>query len=398
MNFAGVMEVHLASFPAIVGMVQEGIFPKLLSIGAIILAFGMVVFLHEMGHFLVAKRLGVKVERFAFGFGPEIFGFTRGETRYVIAWIPLGGEVRMSGEMMEDNVTDDPRAFFAQPWYRRFQIAIAGPVMNYVLAFVLFFFIGIMWGFPIRGIMIRNVEPGQPAAEAGLLPGDEIVGIGEEVPLNWSVIVERIQQSPGQALSLQVRRENQELTISVVPKVALSKSAGAEDPRPAGRGRIGIRLEPSPNVLSNERGFITSLFRSGEHIYFWTVTPLKYLGDKLRRFEAPEELSGPLGIAKIISLAARSGLRDFISIIAILSTAIGLFNLLPIPLLDGGHMAFYLWEGITGRPLNKKVFQAAWAVGLTLLLTLVLYATYKDIQRLRSGLFDAPVRVEEPAK
>jgi len=310
--------------------------PSLESIGsflfstiAILFAFCLIVFIHELGHFLVAKKLGVRVERFAFGFGPEIFGFTKGETRYVFALIPLGGEVRMSGEDMSGEAKDDPRSFFAQPWYRRIQIALAGPVMNYILAFFLFFIVGVVWGFPIRGVLVRGLQPGEPAEIAGLLPGDEIIGFSGQTPVNWSDIIDKIKDNPEKELQFVIQRDGQESVISIIPSLDPLK----------GTGRIGIQLEPSPNVLASRRGFLVAITQSAKQIYYWTVTPLVYLGQKLIRFEAPEELSGPIGIAKVISVVARSGLRDFISLLAVLSTAIGLFNFLPIPVLDGGHVA-----------------------------------------------------------
>ena len=176
----------------------------------ILFAFGLVIFVHEFGHFIVAKKSGVKVERFSFGVGPEMFGFQWGETRYCVAWLPLGGEVRMAGEAVEsdgtvpvkaESVEDTSRHFFSQPWYRRFAIALAGPFMNYILAIVIFFGMLMVWGEPIHTnrTEVGEVMAGMPAEKAGLKAGDRIVSIQGEKVDDFPMLASKINARPGLA-------------------------------------------------------------------------------------------------------------------------------------------------------------------------------------------------------
>ncbi len=345
-----------------------------------VLCLGLVVVLHEYGHFLVARFLGVRVERFTVGFGPEIVGWTSGDTRYAICAIPLGGMVKLAGEFMDER-QQKPDEFFSQAWYRRVVIALAGPAMNYLLAFVLFSFVAGAWGVlqPSSEPVVGDVIPGLPAALSSLQAGDRILRINGQGVHSWEEMAELIHQKPDQALKMEITRDQGStiapgpLTISLVPR---------RDPQ-SGMGLIGIM----PRVDKVRMGLGGSFRQGGRDVKAWTMQPLHYLSQKVRKFEGPKELSGPLGIAQMVTKATKEGVSYVIYLIAIISTGLGLFNLFPIPVLDGGHIFLYTIEGLVRRPLSKKVMQVANALGFSLVLTIFLYASYQDVLRLRIGFW-----------
>lgn len=370
----------------------------------VVFAFGLVIFVHEFGHFIVAKRTGVQVDRFSFGLGPEMFGFQWGETRYCVAWIPLGGEVRMAGEMepgAESSLAPrNPREFFAKPWYRRIPIVLAGPAMNYVLAFAVFALVFFVYGNPRLSseAVIGDLAPGYPGQTAGLKSGDRITAVARapktgasasetEAPVavtSWEGLATIIHAAPDIPLDLQVSREEQSGPVSLRVRVVPRK-----DPA-SGHGLIGI----TPSTTFDPVGAVESLRLGGQQTVYWTVYTLTYLKDRLVRREKPE-LSGPVGIATVISKSAQSGLQDYLFLIAMISLGIGLFNLFPIPMLDGGHLMFFLYEGVFRRPAGRRVVAAANAVGLTLLLAILAFATLADVQRLRASRAKPPVEAGE---
>jgi regulator of sigma E protease len=359
----------------------------LISTAGVLFAFGLVIFVHEFGHFLVAKKSGVKVEQFSFGFGKEIFGFQWGETRYTLNWIPLGGFVKMAGETPEDykgpafegksNVdpanADHSRDFMAQPWYRRFMIAIAGPFMNYLLSSIIFFLMLSVWGEPIQTnrTQVGEVMPGKPAAAAGIKPGDHVLSVNGEKVEDFLEVALKIHGRPEQATEVVVKREDQELKFTVVPEKDTARN---------NVGIIGIR-PATPIQDHKEIGVVDSAKKAVWQCWNISRFTLYYLGQKIVAREKPD-VAGPIGITQVIVKAVKTGWEDFFFLIAMISVAIGLFNLFPIPLLDGGHMLYYLIEGITGRPVSEKVMSKANMVGFALLMSLFVFATFNDIQRI----------------
>jgi len=345
-----------------------------------VICLGLVVVLHEYGHFLMARYLGVRVERFTVGFGPEILGWTGGDTRYSICAIPLGGMVKLAGEFMDER-ENKPDEFFSQPWYSRITIALAGPLVNYILAFLLFALVAGVWGIlqPSDQPVIGDMIAGLPAAESQLHIGDRIRKINGHPVDTWEQMADVIHQAPDQKLILEVERPGDSvkepalLSIPLIPK---------RDPE-HGMGLIGIM----PRVDKIKPGFSGSFTAAGRDVKVWTMQPLRYLSQKISRWEGPKELSGPLGIAQMVTKATKEGVSYVIYLIAIISTGLGLFNLFPIPVLDGGHIFLYAIEGIIRRPLNKKVMQVANAVGLSVVLTIFLYASYQDVLRWRLGFW-----------
>ncbi len=341
----------------------------ILSVIAVLITFGLVIFLHEGGHFLVCKYFGVRVERFAFGFGPELLGFTSSGTRFSLCAIPLGGFVKPAGESIED-CSGHPDEYFSRPPGERLLIVAAGPAMNYVLAFLLF--TGVVFG---RGMPEPSKEPaigelaaGMPAAKAGLKEGDLFLRV-DSVPVStWDELASVIHRSPGKSVRIEYQREGVSSTVEVTPQLDPASSHGI----------IGIM----PRVVYKDLG-IAGAAREGLHqCWFWTAFTVKTLAQKIYRREKPD-LAGPVGIVQMVSRAAHSGIEDLVFLIGLISVAIGFFNLLPIPLLDGGHAVLYAWEALSRRKLTVKVVNYANSLGLAVLMSILLFATYNDIMRIR---------------
>lgn len=347
---------------------------------ATLFCLGLVVVVHELGHLLMALYLGVRVERFTVGFGPELFGRTWKGIRYAVCAVPLGGMVKLAGEFMDEH-KHRPDEFFSQPWYRRNLIALAGPVMNYVLAFVLFAFTAGVWGIfqPSGEPVVGDVVPGLPAAEAKLELGDRILKIDGQDVKSWEEMALIIHARPEKKIKLELERSGVSggkprlLKMTLVPK---------RDPQ-QGIGLIGVM----PRVDKIKPGFRGSFKAAARDIKVWTVQPLRYISQKVRHLEGPKELSGPLGIVQMVSKATKEGAAYVIYLMAIISTGLGLFNLFPIPVLDGGHILLYTVEGILRRPLSRRAMQVAHAIGLSVVLTIFLYASYQDVLRWRLGFW-----------
>jgi regulator of sigma E protease len=347
-----------------------------------ILCLGLVVVIHEWGHLVMALRLGVRVERFTVGFGPEIAGWTskRG-IRFAICAVPLGGMVKLAGEMLDER-ENKPDEFFSQPWYGRNLIALAGPLMNYILAFALFALVAGVWGIlqPSSQPVVGDLVTGMPASVAGMKEGDRIVSINNGPISSWEEMATFIHAHPEEKLNVGVERpavSARQAARSL--KVILTPMRDAQ----LGIGLIGIM----PKIDKIKPGVKGSFRAAYQDVKMWTLQPLKYLSSKIRKMEGPKELSGPLGIAQMVTKATREGMAYVVYLIAIISTGLGLFNLFPIPVLDGGHILLYTIEGIIRRPLSRRVMQVANAIGLSLVLTIFLYASYQDVLRWRLGFW-----------
>lgn len=343
----------------------------------VIFVFSLVVVMHEMGHFLVARFSGVRVEKFAIGFGKEIFGFDWKGTRWSFCLLPLGGYVKPAGEDLEE-VTGAQDEFFAKPWYVRSAIALAGPVMNYVLALLCFFAILFFWGevAPSTQPVVGEVVAGYPAQAAGVLVGDKIVAVNGNLIKNWEEVSALIHQSPNVPLDLKIERKQNEaestFILAIVPK--------KDEQR--GVGLIGI----SPRVEYVPQSFSKAVVGAWDKTVLWTQLTLNYLGHTIRERKKPE-ISGPIGIVSIVAKVSQQGLMELISLIALISLSLGLFNIFPIPILDGGHILMYLIEGISRRPLNRKIMNFANVLGMAVLLMIFVFATSQDLMRLKDSFW-----------
>lgn len=345
---------------------------------AVLAVFTTVVMIHELGHFLVCRLLGVRVERFAIGFGKELFGFDWKGTRWSFCILPLvGGYVKPAGEEIEES-TGAPDEFFGQSWYRRIAIAVAGPAMNYFLAFVCFFWLMFYWGRPQASTqpIVGEVVAGFPAQAAGLQKGDRILAINGREITAWEEMAKEIHNHPEKPLDIRFQRKidvgSIEKIIALVPKKDSQR----------GIGLIGI----SPMIELKPEGFVDSLKSAWDQTVFWTEMTLKYLRDSILQRKSPE-LAGPIGIVSIIAKVAREGFQELVSLVALLSLSLGLFNFFPIPLLDGGHIFLFLLEGISGRALTKKTIRIANIIGATFLIAIFIYATQQDLWRLHKDFF-----------
>lgn len=347
---------------------------------AVLFVFTTVVVIHELGHLLVCRWLGVRVEKFAVGFGKEIFGFDWKDIRWSFCILPLGGYVKPAGEEVDDN-TGAPDEFFGQNWYRRIAIAIAGPVMNYLLAFVCFFWLMFHWGQPepSKEPLIGEVVAGYPAQVAGFQKGDRLLAVNGRAVNSWDEAAAEIHRSPGKTIDIKYSHKTQfgeeQKIVALVPK---------KDPR-EGKGLIGI----SPSIVMNPLPFKESARIAYGQCVDLSIMTVKYLGNALKRAVVlrakPDlELAGPIGIVSVIANVVKEGAQAMVSLIAIISLNLGLFNLFPIPLLDGGHIFLYLLEGLNRKPLNKKAVRTANIVGATFLIMIFLFATTQDLTRLKS--------------
>jgi len=343
----------------------------ILSFVAVIITFGMVIFLHEGGHFLVCRWLGVRVEKFAFGFGPELVGFTSGGTRFSICAIPLGGFVKPAGESIDDH-TGHPDEYFSRSPRERLMIVAAGPAMNYVLAFVMFFLVVFFKGVPQGSTqpVIGDLAPNYPAAVAGLKAGDRILKVDSVEVAKWSDLAEYVYVRAGTPVKFTYARDGQVQAVEITPRLdATSK-----------RGLIGI----AQSVEYRKIGFLGAAVEALKECWHWTAYTVTTLAEKIYQREKPD-LAGPVGIVQMVSRAAHSGLENLVQLIGLISVAIGFFNILPIPLLDGGHAVLYIYEWVSRKKLTTAVVGAANSVGLALLMSLLLFATYNDLMRIRDG-------------
>lgn len=354
----------------------------LISAAAVVFTLGLVIVIHESGHFFLCKWFGVKVERFAFGFGPELFGVDYGGTRFSLCAFPLGGFVKPAGESLEDS-TGHPDEYFGQPWNKRLAIVAAGPAMNYLLAWVLFGGMLYAKGMPEVGKapVIGNMMTGFPADIAGLKIDDEITAVEGVGIKSWEELAGRIHKSPGRELELTFLRGTETLKKRVTPK--------KDDA--SGRGVIGIMPRPVYRPVPLWQAGWEGAKQCWELSKFTVET----IASKIVKRERPD-LAGPVGIVQMVSRAARSGWEDLLFLIGLLSVAIGFFNILPVPLLDGGHGAMYLWEGLSGKKLTPNVVAKANGVGIVFLLSLLLFATYNDLLRIR-GERSARIKAAEAA-
>lgn len=347
-------------------------------------ALGVLVFVHELGHFAVAKRLGVKVLRFSIGFGPVIAARKGGETEYALSAIPMGGYVKMLGEEDADEaeaLAEPERAFSTQPVGRRSAIVFAGPAMNFVFAFLvyasLFTLVGVE--LPSNKPIVGGVTMGMPAAQAGLQGGDRIVAINEQPTATWEELSKTVVASNGAPLKLTLERDGKPLEITITPALQDSRTLYGE---PAGKVyRIGIEASHEWQHVGPLQGISVA----AEQTWTASVMVVKGLALMVQGRVPLRELGGPIAIARAAGDQARAGLRQFLSMLAFLSINLGVLNLLPIPALDGGHLAFFGVEGLLRRPLRQRHREIAQQVGLLVLLTLMVFVFYNDIHRLVQG-------------
>ncbi len=347
------------------------------------IVLGVLIFVHELGHFIVARMLGVGVEKFSLGFGPRILGRKIGTTDYRISAIPLGGYVKMVGEAPDAELDDSQVAisFSHKSLLKRSLIVLAGPASNVLLSVVIFFAFLQISGLPIIKPEVGEVQEGMPAQEAGILPGDYIVAVDGRPVTQWDEMAELIKESGGRPLSFEVLRNEIAVLVKVVPRLTSSQNVFGEN-----IDKYVIGITPSGAFTVVRLNPLQAMARGVSET--WRVAEVTVLGiGKILTgaVSAKKALGGPIMIAQIAGEHAKTGVASLIAFIAVLSVTLGIINLLPIPVLDGGHLLFFLIEAVSRRPPNLKMREVAQQVGLFVLMAIMMYVIYNDISRI---LFD----------
>jgi len=348
---------------------------------AAIVVLGILILVHEAGHFFMAKKMGVGVEKFSIGFGKPIYKKKAGETEYIVAWIPLGGYVKMVGDEEDGEEVPQERAHLAynqKPVWRRLLIVSAGPLANLVFA-VFLFAVVYMMGVQIPTTTIHQVLKDSPASSVGLVAGDTIEEIDGVEIADWGRLAELISKSPDKAIELTVRRTGgAEAHIKVTPDSKSSKTIFGEEIK---IGRIGISPEMSIRHYNPFRAVYMGFMKTGEIIYLTGMVIVKIF----QNIVPADTIGGPLMILKIAGDQAQAGLIPLIMFMGVLSVNLGVLNFLPIPILDGGHIFFLAIEAVKGSPVSLKRREIAQQVGMFLLILLMVFAFYNDISRFLAG-------------
>ncbi len=357
------------------------VFPR--SVVAFVVVLGVLVFVHELGHYLAARWRGVHVEAFSIGFGRALFSWTdRLGTVWMIAWVPLGGYVKLHGQERPEDVPDEVRArwrqghtFHEKSVLSRAIVVAAGPIANFALAIVLFFALFAAIGRPVTLAEIGEVLPGSAAAQAGLLAGDRVVGIDSTTIQRFEEIQRIVQANPGRQIVLHVVRADSPRDLVAVPESVVS--AGGKP-----TGRLGVRggrtaFEP----VSVGEAMIGGVTQTWDI----TVQTLEGVWAMIVHSKGGDDLGGPLRIAEMSGQVATLGFSSMVSFVALLSVNLGLINLFPIPVLDGGHLMFFLAEALRGRPLSNRAQDYGYRAGFALLVGLFVFATWNDLSHI--GVF-----------
>jgi regulator of sigma E protease len=349
----------------------------LTAIVTFILVLSILILFHEYGHFSVARLCGVGVQTFSLGFGPKLWSKKVGETEYCLCAFPLGGYVRMVGDDPTEEIPeeDKARSFLAATLPRKIAIVVAGPFFNFILAFFVFFGI-FMVGVPVLAPDVGEVDSGSPAAMGGILAGDKIVSINEKQITQWDEIRETIQESNGSALRFLVLRAGANKSLTITPMKKEIKDVFG-DLQPS----FIIGVLPGKTQFTKRYDPITAfglgLLRTGQMIELNTIGIFKLIQGKI----ASDNIGGPILIAKMAADQAEQGLLNVLLFAAMISINLGVINLFPIPVLDGGHLLFFLIEAVMRRPLSIKAREMASQVGLFLLVSLMVFAFYNDFMR-----------------
>ena len=344
----------------------------------------VIVFVHELGHYLVAKYNGVRVEVFSVGFGPELFGWNdRSGTRWKLSLLPLGGYVKMFGESSAAKSPDAPEmtpaekavSFHHKRVGQRAAIVAAGPIANFILAIVILAAMFSTVGQPFTPTDVGAIQPGSAAEKAGLRAGDVIRGIDGSRVERFEDVQRVVRMNPDVPLRMTVERDGRELTVTATPQRSeLTDRFGNTE-------KIGLLgVSRTGNAYARHDPF-TAVWRATQETFRMSVFTLQAVGQILSGSRSAEDLGGPIRIAQMSGQVAEGHIADVFWFLAVLSINLGLINLFPVPMLDGGHLMFYGYEALRGRPLSERVVEYGFRVGLGLVLTLFVFVTYQDLMR-----------------
>jgi regulator of sigma E protease len=352
----------------------------------------VVVFIHELGHFLVGRWCGVGVNAFSIGFGPEIVGFTdKHGTRWKLSAIPLGGYVKFAGDSNGASVPDPETlsqmsaaeravSFHHKSVWRRAAIVAAGPIANFLLAIAIFAGIVYVSGRHILAPRVEAIQTGSAAERAGFQPGDLVVSINGRTISSFTEMQRIVSASADDTLSVVIDRNGRQVTLTAVPDLK-------EQETPFGKQRIGLlglQASRAPEDLAHVRyGILESVKLGAVETWYVIDRTFTYIGRLVMGRESADQLSGPIRIAQVSGQVANlGGTSGLVSLVAVLSVSIGLINLFPIPLLDGGHLLFYAIEALRGRPLSDRAQEIGFRIGLAIVVMLMLFATWNDLVHL----------------
>jgi len=369
----------LSTLAALVGSYTGWIVPFLFTLT-------IIVFFHELGHFLVARWCGIRVLVFSMGFGPELAGFNdRHGTRWKLSLIPLGGYVKFFGDDNEASVPDPAvlaamseedrkRSFFGQSVGRRAAVVVAGPLTNFILAIVIFAGVFMMFGKPTAVPRVASVEPNSAAAAAGFQPGDLVTAIDGRKIDNFVDMQRIVGFSGSHALTIVVDRGGVPVTLTATPEIKNN------------RGVLGVTRSNQPGDVKVESVAPLDAVKLGvEKTWFIVDTTLSYIGDVFVGRQSADQIGGPIGIARISGQVAELGWGALFDFVGVISVSIGLLNLFPVPLLDGGHLLFYFIEAVRGRPLSERAQEVGFRIGLAIVVMLMIFATVNDILHQRGS-------------
>lgn len=353
----------------------------MVSLLSFIFVLSALVIAHEFGHFIIARRMGVRVERFSIGFGPELFSINRGGTRFVLSLIPLGGYVKLAGEAPEEGLTGESWEFLSRGAGERAKIILAGPILNYILAFFIFYLVFLV-GNPTLTSEVGKLLPGYPAQNSGIKEGDRILSINGKEVRYWEEVTKIVHKAGGRNLEIIVMRNEERFSIGVLPKKEEIKTLFGSK---MSVGLIGIT--PSQNIIKVRYNPIIALYMAGFRLLNLTYITYRAIFSILSgAISFKDSLTGPIGIFYITGEAAKLGLVYLLQLIAVLSASLAIFNLLPFPVLDGGHLFFLGIEKLRGKPLHPKLQENITQVGILFLILLMVFVFYNDF--LRFGYFD----------
>lgn len=356
---------------------------------AFVVILTIIVFIHEFGHYSVAKLSGVKIETFSIGFGKEIFGWNdRSGTRWKICWLPFGGYVKMFGDINAASIPDKnqltqlteaekAQAFHTKPLRIKAAIVAAGPLANFLLAILILTFFYSYYGKPATSTQISQVMAHSAAEEAGIRPGDIILSLDDKEVKQFDDVKRIIALNTGKAVTIEVLRDDETITFSLTPKFANRTDIFGNDVQ---LPLLGIQS----NVTSLETlGIGGALFAAISETYYISSATLKAIGQMITGQRSTKEISGPIGIAKYSGQSLQAGITTVLWFIVIISINLGLINLFPIPVLDGGHLMYYAIEAIRGKPLADRYQEYGFKFGMLLILLFAAFAIFNDINKLK---------------
>jgi regulator of sigma E protease len=359
-----------------------------------LVALTVIVFIHELGHFLVARWCGVDVEAFSIGFGREIFGWNdRHGTRWKVAWLPLGGYVRFRGDANAASMPDadalekaksEPGNFHGKALWKRAAVVAAGPIANFILAIAIFAIAFMTIGRPVIEPRVDEVLAGSAAEQAGIRKGDLIVSIDGARIDDFAGLQQAVMTRAGEPLEVAVDRNGERINLTVVPQLR-------EEPDNFGGkiriGLLGVKRDPMGPIRYERMGPVQALDAGVGRTWFIVSSTFKYIGKLVTGRESTDQLGGPIAMAKAAGDAASVGFSQFFAVIAFLSVSIGLLNLFPIPMLDGGHLVYYAIEAVRGRPMGEAAQEWGFRIGFSLVIMLMVVGTWNDLVRVATVWF-----------